>query len=325
MAPNTTEKPSDPPASRRRRAARGAALALATVAVAGAGAAWGSELPSQFSSNWAGWVVTAGGPSARLDRHFTNVTATWTQPAATCTPGRRTYAAFWVGLGGYSTRSRSLEQIGTEADCSSHGELFYYAWYEYVPRPPVTIRALAITPGDVITASVHTTADLVTAKLSDATTGAPPFVYSHAMRSPGPDTSAAEWIAEAPSNCVGNSSCTPLRLTNFGAVTFSAATASAVGSAGRHTGPICDPVWHRYGMIVLQSVHTGGASPNSKVVARPTVLSPDGTSFTVSYGSTGMSGPTATCGASGPTGTTGLSGPTGTTGASGSTGVTGVT
>jgi hypothetical protein len=320
------------PVSRRRRV-RGALLAATVVAVAGAGAAWGNELPSQFSSNWAGWVVMAGGHDARLDRHFTNVSASWTAPAATCTPARSSFAAFWVGLGGYSIHSRALEQIGTEADCSARGGVYYYAWYELVPEPPVTIRGLRIDAGDAISASVHASSDTVTVKLSDTTHDEPPFEYTRVMHEPPPDTSAAEWITEAPSNCVSTTRCTPLRLTDFGQVSFSAASASAIGREGRHTGPICDPVWRRYGMIVLQSGGAGYAATGGTVLARPTLLSPDGTSFTVSYappaGSapTGASGASATCpaGPTGTTGTTGRTGGSGTTGATGSSGATGAT
>jgi Peptidase A4 family/Collagen triple helix repeat (20 copies) len=336
------------PASRRRRIARGVALALTTAAVAGAGVAWGYELPSQVSANWAGWVVTAGGQRGRLDRHFTSVSASWVQPSATCTSGKRTFAAFWVGLGGYATRSKALEQIGTEADCSSRGQLFYYAWYEFVPRPPVTIRRLRIRPGDAITARVHAISQTVTVSLSDATSGGRPFRSALVMHSPTPDTSAAEWIAEAPSNCIGTDSCTPLHLTNFGQITFSAATASSIGSDGRHSGPICDPAWRQYGMIVLQAGRSAARS-GVPALARPTELTADGRSFSVAYGATastgvsalcsptavtgptgasGLSGPTGTSGLSGPTGTSGLSGPTGTsgpTGVTGSTGSSGVT
>ena len=51
-----------------------------------------------------------------------------------------------------------------------------------------------------------------------------------------PDVSAAEWIAEAPSACTRSGKCRPLPLTNFGAVSFSKATATANGhsAATRH-------------------------------------------------------------------------------------------
>src|SRR6266536_846942 len=75
------------------------------------------------SSNWAGYVASGGNGT------FTSASASWTQPAGTCTGGSR-YAAFWVGLDGYT--SGTVEQIGTEADCDGRTPR-YYAWYEIYP------------------------------------------------------------------------------------------------------------------------------------------------------------------------------------------------
>ena len=61
------------------------------------------------SSNWAGYAATGAAGS------FTSVSASWTQPTASCASGSQ-YAAFWVGLDGYT--SKTVEQIGTEADCT---------------------------------------------------------------------------------------------------------------------------------------------------------------------------------------------------------------
>jgi hypothetical protein len=295
------------------------ALTLGTLAVAGAGVALANTIPNQASSNWAGWVATAVPRSASVAGHFTNVSGSWVQPAATCAPDQRTFAAFWVGLGGYAPRSKALEQIGSEADCSSHGQLFYYAWYELVPRPPVTIARLTITPGDSISASVHISSDHVTLTLTDNTTGALRFVKRTVMHSPAPDTSAAEWIAEAPASCSGNSNCRPLRLTNFGQIGFTAASASSIGTDGSHTGPIDDPVWDS-GAILLSSNGHARYSVNEASYALPSSLSPGGGAFTVDFGptaptgQTGQSGPTGLSGPTGQSGPTGLSGPTGTTG-----------
>ena len=265
-----------------RQIRRTIALALSTVAVAGAGVALANTIPNQASSNWAGWVATAVPRSAGVARHFTTIAGSWVQPSATCSPHTTTFAAFWVGLGGYSQRSQALEQIGSEADCSSHGQIFYYAWYEFVPRPPITIQRLRITPGDAISASVHVSSGNVTVSLTDRTTGAH-FSRRVVMRSPPPDTSAAEWIAEAPSNCEGNNRCRPLRLTNFGQIGFTAASATSIGTAGRHTGTINDPAWD-YGAIVLSSNGSSNYSTNEKSYAQPSMLSPGGTAFTVNYG-----------------------------------------
>jgi Peptidase A4 family/Collagen triple helix repeat (20 copies) len=299
------------------------ALSLGTLAVAGAGVAFAGTIPSQPSSNWAGWVATAVPRSNRLAKHFTTITGSWVQPSATCTPKRTTFAAFWVGLGGYSMRSKALEQIGSEADCSAHGQLFYYAWYEFVPRPPFTIGRLKITPGDLISASVHVSSDNVWVYLTDTTTGAH-FKKHVVMHSPQPDTSAAEWIAEAPSNCSSNSRCRPLRLTDFGQIGFTAATATSVGTVGRHTGSIDDPAWD-YGPIVLSSNGSSNYSTNEKSYAQPSMLSPAGTAFTVNYGPSGPSGATGQTGPTGQTGVSGQTGQTGTTGQSGATGTTSTT
>jgi len=246
--------------------------------------------------------VTAGSRNARLDRHFTTASATWVQPSATCGL-KASFAAFWVGLGGYYGRSKALEQVGTEADCSSLGEAFYYAWYEFVPRPPVTIQHLHVHPGDTIAAYVHVSSNTVKVSVRDITSGAPRFTFRQVMRNPAPDTSAAEWIAEAPSNCGAHNRCKPLRLTNFGQVTFTSASATAIGSEGLHRGPITDPVWRQYGMIVL-APGTGGALPALASFAHPSALGSDGSSFAVSY-ATGATGTTGTTGASGASGATG--------------------
>ncbi len=286
-----------------------AAACVIAVAIAGAGAAFAGTIRNQSSPNWAGWVALAAPRSKRLAKHFVNISGSWVQPSATCTPHRTTFAAFWVGLGGYSQHSQALEQIGTEADCSKHGVLFYYAWYELLPGPPITIRGIRVRPGDSITASVHVSSDKVRVALTDATGGAKPFVKRSLMRSPPPDTSAAEWIAEAPSNCDGNNRCKPLRLTDFGQIGFTSASVTSIGAAGRHTGPIDDPTWN-YGAIVLSSNGSLTYTPNEQSYALPSLLSTSGTAFTVDYGSSGPTGPTGPTGPSGPTGATGATGAT---------------
>jgi len=282
------------------------ALAVCTLAVgvAGGGAALAGTIRSQSSPNWAGWVSLAPARSSRIARHFVTIKGSWVQPSAACTPSHTTFAAFWVGLGGYSQRSQALEQIGTEADCSKLGVLFYYAWYELLPGPPITIRGIKVVPGDAISATVHVSGDHVTVTLADTTSRATPFVKSAVMRSPPPDTSAAEWIAEAPSNCNGDNRCKPLRLTNFGQIGFTSASVTSIGSAGRHTGPIDDPAWNN-GAIVLSSDGSLSYTPDEQSYALPSLLGSAGTAFTVIYGASGPTGPTGPSGPTGPTGATG--------------------
>jgi hypothetical protein len=59
-------------------------------------------LSSTQSTNWAGYADTAG--------TYTSVSASWTQPTATCSSGGDQYAAFWIGLDGYT--SSTVEQTG---------------------------------------------------------------------------------------------------------------------------------------------------------------------------------------------------------------------
>jgi hypothetical protein len=79
-----------------------------------------SEKSSWATRGWAGYVVRAGNSS------FDEVTASWTQPRVVCNrPGSS--AARWIGLGGTRSGSKSLEQIGTSADCSERAVLSYSA------------------------------------------------------------------------------------------------------------------------------------------------------------------------------------------------------
>lgn len=295
---------------KRIRRALAVAVAAAAIAVAGVSAAFAGTIRNQASPNWAGWVALAVPRAERLASHFTTVSGTWTQPAATCAGAHTSFAAFWVGLGGYSLHSRALEQIGSEADCDRQGTLFYYAWYEFVPRPPVTIHTVKIHPGDSISASVHVSSDNVSVTLTDNTTGQS-YNKNVVMRSPAPDTSAADWITEAPSNCNGINHCKPLLLTNFGQIGFSSASVSSIGSGGRHTGGIDDPNWD-YGEIVLSSNGSLTYSAHDQSYALPSGLGTDGRSFTVRYGPSGATGTTGTTGVTGPSGPSGASGPAGT-------------
>ena len=101
--------------ARRRRVvlAWGCAIAAGLLLPAAAAAAAAGTV----SSNWAGYAALAstGAPAPR------SVSGSWRQPAATCTPGRETYSAVWVGLGGFNEGTGALEQIGSNADCTRWG------------------------------------------------------------------------------------------------------------------------------------------------------------------------------------------------------------
>lgn len=158
------------------------------------------------SSNWSGYAATGA--------RFTSVSASWVQPAATCT-GTDTWSSFWIGIDGDG--SNSVEQTGSEVDCSS-GSPQYYSWYEMYPAYPVNFSN-PVRPGDHFTSTVTTNGSgSFTLKLSDTTQGWSRTV-TKTLKSAA--LASAEVIAEAPSSSSG-----PLPLTNFGKVAFTNATAN---------------------------------------------------------------------------------------------------
>jgi hypothetical protein len=245
---------------------------LAVGVWSGAQAASAAIAPEATSENWAGYVATASAGSSGFER----VSGSWVQPSADASAGDGD-SAFWVGLGG-SGQSASLEQIGTQSDVTG-GQAIYYAWYELVPAAPVTIN-VPIHPGDHISASVTVQGSNVTVALSNQTTGGS---YTNTLQMNDPDTSSAEWIAEAPSASDGQGGLQPVALADFGTVNFSGATATADDG---HTGPISDGEWTSQ-PVALSSVSAAGAQPSP--------VSSDGSSFSVAW-----QGPGEATGASAP-------------------------
>lgn len=232
------------------------------------------------STNWAGYAVHRAGVS------FHQVSATWTQPEATCVPGQPSYSAVWVGLGGYQPTSQALEQTGTELDCTATGKVVSTAWYELVPAPSKTI-SLVVAPGDVMHATVSVSGHQVTIVL-DNRTRHERFVKS--LDAPSIDVSSAEWIVEAPSECLSQFSCQALPLANFGSVLFnSARTTSSAGVAGS----IANPGWGRTRIDLIggaQSMIVSRNAGDGTGTAAPSSLRSGGKSFDVTYASAAAAG-----------------------------------
>ncbi len=169
------------------------------------------------STNWSGYAATGANGA------FTSVSSSWTEPTASCSSNRRRtdqYAAFWVGLDGYT--SGSVEQTGTDSDCVGTTP-DYYGWYEMYPAAPVyfsnTVRA-----GDHITASVtFSGTETYTLVLKDTTRG---WTQTITKNEAGLDRSSAEVITEAPSSETG-----VLPLADFGTVGYTSATANGTSLA----------------------------------------------------------------------------------------------
>jgi hypothetical protein len=237
-------------------------LTLAPPALAGA----------TTSSNWAGYSAHRSGV------RFKRVLGTWRQPSATCVPGVATYSSVWVGLGGYSTTSSALEQIGSEVDCTPRGKVESSAWYELVPAPSRTIK-MTVRPGDELSAEVTVAGHAVTLVLHDLTRAR---TFVRRVHVSTVDTSSADWIVEAPSECSGNASCQTLPLANFGTAVFSHGRAATTTG---HAGSISDSAWNRT-KITLASLgrrFAGQGATAGSASASPSALIAGGSAFTVTY------------------------------------------
>lgn len=168
------------------------------------------------SSNWSGYAGTTG--------TYTSVSASWTQPAGTCSGGDQ-YAAFWVGLDGYT--SSTVEQAGSEVDCVGRTAR-YYAWYEMYPGPSEDYSN-TVKAGDHFNGSVtYDNGSKFSLVISDTTQG---WTHTTTQTLAGASRSSAEVIVEAP--CCTNSGGI-LPLTDFGTASFTGSTANgaAIGKAG---------------------------------------------------------------------------------------------
>jgi Peptidase A4 family len=239
------------------------------------------DVTPSISSNWAGYAIsdpmTIAGATPTAPLTFSDVTATFVQPTATCGTSGAAYSAFWVGLGGFATNATTLEQAGTESDCTDTGVPSYFAWYEIVPAPSMRVN-LKIHPGDTITTAVLVNGTSVLVEVKDRTRG---VSFTKRLTVANPDVSSAEWIAEAPSEC--QTHCQVLPLANFGTVAFSKIAAVANG----HPGTLTDPAWASLPIQLVPhaSFHSffGGPDDASKAGATPGSSSTDGRTFTVSW------------------------------------------
>ncbi len=227
----------------RRRYLCGAFMGVLVIAAAISATAGGTtssmrhgrmhRITNSTSTNWSGYAVTGS--------RFTSVSASWTQPTAKCSG--TAYSSFWVGLDGDT--SNTVEQTGTDADCSGSTPQ-YYAWYEMYPKFPVNLRG-TVRPGDHLSASVTTDGSgRFTLTITDSTQG---WTNTTNARLKSAKLASAEVIAEAPSSSGG-----VLPLANFGTVSFSGAKAN--GSLLTSSTPHLDP-------ITMQSGSTVKAQPGS--------------------------------------------------------------
>jgi len=200
------------------------------------------------SRNWSGYVATGA--------TFTAITASWTVPNSTGGSPQAS-SATWVGIGG--VRSRDLIQAGTEEEVFRDGQTVYNAWYELLPESSRQVN-LAVAPGDVVKVAISQQKSGDWLIEIDNQTSGKKFTTTVAYRS---RESSAEWVEEAPSNLRGR----VLNLDDFGSVTFENAVTTKDAKSASISGASGRPV----SMI----------DRSGQVIALPSKLNPDGTSFTI--------------------------------------------
>lgn len=206
------------------------------------------------SNNWSGYAVTGA--------LFTQARGSWTVPAVDCEAVPDSSASFWVGIDGWD--NDTVEQTGTDSDCNGETPV-YYAWYEFVPAGGVTISSVPVAPGDQMSAEVIYNGSEFVISMTNETKRIS-YTKSHP---PGSATRAsAEWIAEM----------NGYELSDFGTVSFGEDYTSVgrtnYAADSKTAGQIGDFGGHVWESIIVN----GGA-----VDAEPSVLSLDGTSFTVNW------------------------------------------
>jgi hypothetical protein len=185
-----------------------------------------------------------------------------------------TYSAIWVGIGGAGGDS-TLIQCGTEQD-SLNGQAQYYAWYELLPNFSSNITTMAISPGHLIFASIQLANAQTNEWVLNITDTNTTQSFQNTFTYPSGQLSA-DWVVERPTLGTGfRSLITPL--SDFGNVTFIDCTAT-IGST---IGDIGTFSWESFTMYTSPSRGTSAVQ-----LTDTPELTPDGSSFTVTWLATG--------------------------------------
>ncbi|GEM_PF-6874989 len=204
--------------------------------------------PAAFTTvqNWAGYLAATDLTTPRTGA-VTDVAGQWTVPAVDCSSTPDATVAVWVGMGGAFSASSTIQQAGTASTCI-HGQAGYYAWLQLYPNDPVTL-AMPIQAGDQVAAEVkYLGGSQFQFTLQDLSSGQ----SSSTARTSPASRDSAEWVLEVPNG-------TSPSLANFGAFTFTAASAAI----GGHSGAINDHTWKSAPMTMVDQNDQPRATPSS--------------------------------------------------------------
>jgi hypothetical protein len=217
------------------------------------------------SGNWSGYAIESSSK-------FTDAQGSWVEPTATCATAGQQFSSFWVGIDGYS--SNSVEQLGTDSDCTGLGEPNYYAWYEMYPAGSVTLSpsTYPVHPGDTLTAEVKVTFSVLYTLTLHSSAG---WTFTTTKFRIGLAKSSAELIAESPEIC-GLGGCSLASLADFGTAHFTGAQATLAGGTAQPFSAFTSASGPHE---IIGETSTG------TIRAQPSVLSPGtgGDSFSIAW------------------------------------------
>jgi hypothetical protein len=181
----------------------------------------------QQSLNWAGYASLPA-----TGQKVTAVTGNWVVPTANLVPPG--FSATWTGIGGYNTGD--LIQAGTTQD-SLDG---YYAWYEILPASETPIDGCTgdalctVNPGDAVSVDIHS---LGGSQWSISMTNKGHWTWSKTLGYPS-TFSSAEWIVEAPTLLVAQTTIAGLSTVTLDRNTFAVNNGPATMIAQGHSPSI---------------------------------------------------------------------------------------
>ncbi|KAI1363269.1 peptidase A4 family-domain-containing protein [Xylaria arbuscula] len=203
----------------------------------------GTDKNVEYSSNWAGAVLSSSG--------FSSVVGTITVPTPKST-GKSASASAWVGIDGDSCQTAIL-QTGLDFSITSGGSVSYDAWYEWYPDYAYDFSGFSVKGGDEIKITVTASSKAAgVATLENLTTGTS---VSHSFSNERNQLCEydAEWIVED-----YESGGALVTFANFDSVTFTGAAAVKSGSSVGVTGASILDI--KQGSSVLTDCSTSGTS-----------------------------------------------------------------
>lgn len=220
-----------------------------------------------YSLNWAGYAVPAEKGTV------TSVAGSFIVPGLSCSKAQTTYVALWAGLDGYN--DSTVEQAGVLGECD-HGKAYYYVWYEFYPSPAVFLSNMTAAPGDKVYVNVAYISSGNYFKINITIVPIRGKAVSSILEGSvsGADLSSAECILERP-EVNGHLST----LANFGTAYYGQDYTSIPDTCYATINGATEPFGSFPSVVSITMVNYNG-----EVLAYPSSLTSDGSSFTVTYG-----------------------------------------